>query len=84
MLEPIRGLDARIAGIDAQLAEQRLEPPSEVDRARMKKELRGMLGGFNELRDADVPLALPVLRKFLDGPISFDASSGSLRPEWQD
>jgi len=56
---------------------QAAREPARLDRARMKKELRGMLGQFDELLRAEVPLARQVLRKLLDGPITFDSSSGS-------
>jgi hypothetical protein len=76
LITALRTLDARIADLEAQLAEPRLAPLSQIDRARMKRDLHAMLGEFNALLDADIPLARQVLRKTLDGRIEFDSSGG--------
>ena len=59
----------------ANIERQHAEPPSDLERARMKRELRAMLGQFDELLHGEPPLARQVLRKFLDGPICFDATA---------
>ena len=75
VLDRVRALDETIAALEQRLADRRLEPPSELDRARLRKLLRQRLGEFDDLIRADVPLARQALRKLLDGPITFEPAA---------
>jgi hypothetical protein len=79
LLGYLRGLDARIVALEAELAEEALPVPTALELARLKRDLRTMLGEFDTLLAGDVPAARQVLRKLLDGPIRFDSSSGEYR-----
>jgi hypothetical protein len=76
VLERIAALDAEIAALEQRHAAS-LKPAArdEPDRPRLRKALRTKLLEFDALIAADVPLARQALRKLLDGPISFEATS---------
>ncbi len=75
VLDRVRALDGSIEALEQRLADRRIEPPSELDRARLRKMLRERLGEFDDLICSEVPLARQALRKLLDGPITFEPSA---------
>ena len=78
IIERIRALDATISGLEAQLKQRqpRAVPP-ELESARLKRDIRARVEKFSDLLKSNVPIARQALRKLLDGPISFDATSGT-------
>ena len=76
LVDAIGKLDAKIIDLEAQIAQHRKDLPRELDRARLKRDLRGRLTEFNARLDADIPSGRQVLRELLDRSILFDSSSG--------
>ena len=77
VLERIGALDTAIEGLRQRIAHANVAEPSELDRARWRKAMRERLPELERLLQADVPMARQALRKMLDGPITFDGSSGT-------